>query len=1507
MTIRYEDIIEALPSVDIDEIIDTATKCVPLNYKDCPWIPTDHGRKILEYDWELNCYLAAYGIMHKKKLFPALDKFPYTELNEDFEIFDWACGQGLGTVCFNERWRNSNSRGRLKKVTLIEPSAVALKRAKFNVEHACEDVSIKVLKQYLPGDDQSFDCIKQIEPTQSITIHFFSNILDIASVNLKKLAELLANTGYRSYIVCVGPVISCNNRLRQFPDWFQLDAKSMFAQYDCPQLGYLANGHSFSGEARCFKLLRTNGKPILRPIAFFPVRQFQAAYRLDSISQLAGNNYVPDIRDYSHFDVLAPFDIGAQICDDVHPILAVLNNLVTRGLPTRTSPYIEELFGKIYGITEKVQNYGTVSYPIHSEVRPYLGGEVFELMWKVPIAVARIEKVLLEAIICGRLNQDTLEWNILAKENDVPCTAIAVSELTHMFSHLTALTEDYTDYQLPNINLAIVSPRYGDSPLHLDAKVYEAPTFQMREFEWDLVLDTAIDEKSDDEHVKFSEFKAKNECWFNIRSATRIISERTIYTSDRIKYKPLTFRNEQGEYDDVVEMRQHLEYFLQMLFRKKGFRPGQLPILSQAMQLQSVIGLLPTGGGKSLTYQLAALLQPGVSIVIDPLRSLMADQYDGLLRAGIDCCTFINASVEKEEREKRETMMEYSKVLITFMSPERLCIYKFRQRLKNMQELGVYFAYGVIDEVHCVSEWGQDFRFSYLHLGRNLYQYVLPKCTEQNKESHITLFGLTATASFDVLADVERELSGNGAFPLNEDSIVRYENCNRLELQYKVERVPIRFDPDKYFMEDIEKNHINWQLPYPVDIFGMANNARESKSSFLKEYIRKIPQYLRDLQTDDSIHEIMERFNDRESNLNIDEIKLNVPIEDDFYSERDTYTQAGIVFCPHKDNTGISVNVNANKLQTFIPSVATFMGSSDNDEMDKISMNNMSRFRDDKSPLMVATKAFGMGIDKPNVRFTVNMNYSSSLESFVQEAGRAGRDRKMALAVILLSDYKLARIRRDYDGDFPIKRIRNRWFEADDLKRIINHFGLNIPQDKIDICDPSTDLVKLRCAIDNKVFGRGSCSDDMCKNFTSCRLHYVDCAYRGTWIYWNDFNDYVKQSSVHIPKESLQYLSPDYDTNMYFFDNNFKGELEEKQSMYRMLSLKDVIHFIGDSQEMKTTERSVGFLEPLLCLQENQQLVTFISYTKDESADIAKAIYRMCCIGLIDDFTQDYVHQTYRIVSTKRSSGGYYDKLKEFLMRYYSEAKADKEIEKAKFMCGENEIHRCLGYLTEFVYEKVAIKRKNALDDVRSFCMKGSDRSQNWLDMNEEMKDDLYYYFNSKFARHDYHSPSGEAFSLTDDLAGNDDIEITDVSYYYELLFKYLRVVDDDVVGSAGSPIDSVKHLRGAIRLITHRTFKTPPPVLQLLNAFCLFHLKVTSSEQLMIELQKSFSDGYLAFRELTPTKEFYDNIDIYYEKLLSSGATTKGELEIMRKWAMAAEVDDHSSWLSHFSNKFCN
>ena len=981
------------------------------------------------------------------------------------------------------------------------------------------------------------------------------------------------------------------------------------------------------------------------------------------------------------------------------------------------------------------------------------------------------------------------------KENDVPCAALAFADLEMMYNHLTELSKDYDGRKFPKVNLTILSPEYYGSDLHLGNKTYKASKQIDKSTVYDMVIDFGIDEFVDAENVQFSEFKAKNNCYFNVRSSRFVYSSREVYTTDRITYKPVTVIGQSGGHEEIKDTTQHLVYFLQMLFRKKEFRPGQLPILNRALQNKGVIGLLPTGGGKSLTYQLAAMLQPGITVVIDPLKSLMQDQYDGLISNGIDCCTFINSELSPEEKTQHELLMESSQAIITFMSPERLCIYEFRERLQNMHELNVYFSYGVIDEVHCVSEWGQDFRFSYLHLGRNLYSYV------RAKEGAISLFGLTATASFDVLSDVERELTGNGAFSLDPDAIVRYENSNRLELQYKIERIEVEYQKDPKY--DPTGQLANFG---PAVLIGDRKTTNDQKSKFLVDYIDKVPGYIRELQSKESVQRILDRFKERENLEGLDGSQLTVNMPDNYYYRKASYEQSGIIFCPHVNTTGISVSVVSERLSEKCD-IGSFSGSAqEGQEQGNESMEFMKRFRDNELPIMVATKAFGMGIDKPNVRFTVNMNYSSSLESFVQEAGRAGRDRKMALSVILMSDYHLARIsNRCSKVGTPWTIIRGKWFRENDLMEILEAYNAQIDEQYIDRCNPLSDIVRVKCNTDNKDAQgvRQAWTCNHCSKYNDCVLRYVDWNHRG-FLYYKDLQEYLKSIKVRIPKENLEYQGSDYNTVMFFFDNNFKGEYEEKKKMYYLWSEMDLVYFIGNDKKDKPNAHipAKGFLDVVLNSKPGTEVVTLISYVDDSYADIAKAIYRMCVIGLIDDFTQDYSTRTFRILSTRKPNGSYFNRLKDFLMRYYSEERAENEVEKASVRKGQNEIHKCLGYLTEFIYDKVALKRKRAIDDMRNFCLVGIDDTKDWKEINEDLKDEIYYYFNSKYAREGYKTDNDEEFSLLDET---DRGRVSS----FDILYKYMRVVDSDVIGVSGSPKDNIKHLQGAVRLIRRGTTDT--------------------------------------------------------------------------------------------------
>jgi len=354
----------------------------------------------------------------------------------------------------------------------------------------------------------------------------------------------------------------------------------------------------------------------------------------------------------------------------------------------------------------------------------------------------------------------------------------------------------------------------------------------------------------------------------------------------------------------------------------------------------------------------------------------------------------------------------------------------------------------------------------------------------------------------------------------------------------------------------------------------------------------------------------------------------------------------------------------------------------------------------------------------------------------------------------------------------------------------------------------------------------------------------------------------LKTKEITIDKKFIEYQNADYETVMYFYNNSFKGEFIEKQSMYNILSIAKTDFFYGDDSEFKPKDTTTvdGFLTTLINSNIDDEIVSFVKYIKPDpkngiegtDTDLAKAIYRMTCIELIEDFTQDYANNRYRIVCKRKKEGEYYKGLERFLLRYYSEDRAKEEIQnvfiidvKSKSEL-EKEIFQCLSYLTTFVYDKISVKRKRAIDDIRTFCITGANESKDWKDTNEELKDFIFYYFNSKYARLDYSTIDGDDYSLTIDTDGGKKSS-------YGILYKYLKIIDNQFLinkSEPGStPIDNVKHLQGAVRLL-RRSLTDKNPALSLLNSFCIFFLGTNNNENLEKEVIESYKDGMLGFAE---------------------------------------------------------
>lgn len=243
-----------------------------------------------------------------------------------------------------------------------------------------------------------------------------------------------------------------------------------------------------------------------------------------------------------------------------------------------------------------------------------------------------------------------------------------------------------------------------------------------------------------------------------------------ISTTDTIKYK-LKFGSNETDENSLLFLVWNI--FLQndesLDFKTLSFREGQLPIIANTLSKNDTIGLLPTGSGKSVCYQLSAILQPAISFVVCPIKSLMYDQKADLDSAFFSRINHITSDDDGEDKEKIQNEFGQGKYFFIFISPERFQLKTFRQYFSAVnKEFNI--AYAVIDEVHCLSEWGHDFRTSYLNLSNSIQRHT----------TDFNWLGLTATASINVLKNIQIE------FGIKQEDVKTPVDYTRKELEFIV-------------------------------------------------------------------------------------------------------------------------------------------------------------------------------------------------------------------------------------------------------------------------------------------------------------------------------------------------------------------------------------------------------------------------------------------------------------------------------------------------------------------------------------------------------------------------------------------------------------------------------------------------------------------------------------------------------------------------------------------------
>ncbi|PID89783.1 MAG: hypothetical protein CSA05_00520 [Bacteroidia bacterium] len=1091
-----------------------------------------------------------------------------------------------------------------------------------------------------------------------------------------------------------------------------------------------------------------------------------------------------------------------------------------------------------------------------------------------PLAIARIQQTILRFIVSGKLKLKDKEWKIAVIERDLPCAELAVEDLKILLNHLLELKGLQ---HIPPINLTVFYTkefkevclrRIPPNRLSIQSKIMPIERYSPFSV-FDLLIDSAILLRSG---IESSKIKTEAKYSAIIRTAHSRKTKRKFYLNGQIKYNPI-FRNFKTKKEFIPKNKEAFDYILQNIFKKTAYRKGQLEFIEKLIAGNSTLGLLSPGKGKTLCYQIAAILQPGLAFVVNPGLIHADFHMRELNKIGIDfCCAIPSRTFEKKQGENATQKVLNSEVLLAFTAADLFKKDIFDDFPLLMKTKAIENSFFIVDEAHCCSEWSHDFRVNYANLNSCIANF------SEIQQRQIPVIATTSIASFNIVSDIRNEFGiaqsntvydehAFGNTKINIINVLAPNLFTNTAIDLAISRIAskkqvnISYLVHEKFVDKPKKESGKMLIicPHKFGLFGISDPNSDGLADKLTKNYEEL-SISTFLGVNDDYEDYIYTEKALESKKNLEHFQCG---------------EGDIMVSTKTSESFLSVEAINHVVQLSIPGSIEQMiqglGRVANAKQGVYSILYNNQHFQTNEPIEVKEKDGKFGTKQKKVSTTID----KLIRKKIIDQNFHGLRKEIRIVEELLSEISFPDekpadiIRENIEGEFG-EQIEFSFLPAQSPFQLYINKG-NKTYGYIDYRDYSLHVenASLDQKRAQKIFGFvKKMIEEKCPK---SRNVFNWLSNKTEWPSQPGIAQVLSKLNIGDSRELVVHFKNDKTTKINNLLNRNVIDSFTEKSIYEISrkcsSATVFLDELGKIANIKLVNKNINIPEELSKL--------FNQIRTEE--DTLKAIFRLSILGVVQNYRIDYKTKTVTVLIEKKSDEDYLIALKNYFDRYLSENFTNKVLKAVDKYPEKNVLLKCLLFLIHFEYKEIVTRKYRNLENIEKICLWSLTK-----ELTEEEKNKKILSFLSDFFETKYLNPI-----VKPSLA----LDIKDLrNFNFDIVLKYIKEVRDLK--------ENWFHLYNSTKKLL-KTYPASYPLL-LLNAysgFLLYHDDEKINKQSFEHMIRGFL--FMKQKEKMNYKNYIARIKLFANHIYTHNSKLQARIEPL------LYLKTHSFWLEDFNKRF--